>query len=243
MARNHGETLSTAQAFASLSLFTLLSTPVDQFIQSLPALGSALACFSRIHIFLVGASRKDYRRLPGPESRFNNYSSPGNSSVKLSEKKTVTVEVQCLDSDEVLSIKNSMFSWKEDLEPVLRDINIVIRRSTLNLIVGPVGCGKSSLLSAVLGEMPYSDCTFQMSSADVAYCSQSPWITNGTIQENVLGSCIFDRDWYATVLHACVLDQDFRTFASGDQTSTGSKGLKMSGGQKQRLVGIHLVLV
>lgn len=243
MARNHGETLSTAQAFASLSLFTLLSTPVDQFIQSLPALGSALACLSRIQLFLVGVSRKDYRIFPGAESSIHQIGSSVESSDEPSEKKTQsTVDVRSLNSEEVLNIKDGNFGWKEDAEPVLRDINIVIKRSTLNLIIGPVGCGKSSLLSAILGEIPYSDGMFHMSSDDIAYCSQSPWLSNGTLQENIIGSCLFDRDWYATVVYACVLNQDFKTFASGDQTLTGSKGLNMSGGQKQRLVRIHSVI-
>jgi ATP-binding cassette subfamily C (CFTR/MRP) protein 1 len=236
VARKHGDTLITAQAFASLSLFSLLSTPVDQFIQSLPSLASAFACFSTIQLFLAGESRNEYRKFPSTERHIHQSSSSVNSSDEVSEEKVApTVEVQSVDSEEILSMENCSFRWKEDEEPVLQRISFVIKRSTLNLIIGPVGCGKSSMLNAILGEMPHANGNFRMSSDDIAYCSQSPWLTNGTLQENILGSGLFDRDWYATVVHACVLEQDLKTFDLGDQIQIGSKGLNISGGQKQRL--------
>lgn len=56
--------------------------------------------------------------------------------------------------DYPLIIESGVFTWDEDDEiPSLANINIRIETGSLVAIVGPVGCGKSSLLSAFLGEM------------------------------------------------------------------------------------------
>lgn len=55
-------------------------------------------------------------------------------------------------SENALSIENGTFSWGLD-EPTLKNINITVKRGKLSAVVGPVGCGKTSLISALLGEM------------------------------------------------------------------------------------------
>lgn len=55
-------------------------------------------------------------------------------------------------SENALEIKSGIFSWGEN-EPTLRNINLTVKRGTLTAVVGPVGCGKTSLISALLGEI------------------------------------------------------------------------------------------
>lgn len=55
-------------------------------------------------------------------------------------------------SENALEIEDGLFSWGED-EPTLKNINIAVKRGKLSAVVGPVGCGKTSLISALLGEM------------------------------------------------------------------------------------------
>lgn len=51
-------------------------------------------------------------------------------------------------------VERGTFSWDEDdCVPILRNINVKLEKGSLVAVVGPVGSGKSSLLSAILGEM------------------------------------------------------------------------------------------
>jgi ATP-binding cassette subfamily C (CFTR/MRP) protein 1 len=70
----------------------------------------------------------------------------------------------------------------------------------------------------------------------IAYCTQTPWLVNKTIQENILGSSLFDSQWYAKVVKAAALLDDLKNYPAGDRTLVGSKGITLSGGQKQRIV-------
>jgi ATP-binding cassette subfamily C (CFTR/MRP) protein 1 len=75
-----------------------------------------------------------------------------------------------------------------------------------------------------------------VSSTEVAFCDQTPWLVNGTVQKNILGYSNFDGLWYNSVIHACGLEEDISNLPLGDQSLIGSKGIMLSGGQKQRIV-------
>lgn len=103
-----------------------------------------------------------------------------------------------------------------------------------------IGSGKSTSLLALLGETVIHKGFVNMSAADgVAYCAQTPWLVNKTIQENILGGSLFDIQWYAQVLKAVALLEDLKSYPAGDRTLIGSQGLILSGGQKQRIVSFH----
>ncbi|XP_033744308.1 multidrug resistance-associated protein 5-like [Pecten maximus] len=101
-------------------------------------------------------------------------------------------------------------------------------------ICGAVGCGKSSLLQALIGRMPLLSGHLAVAGS-VAYAAQQAWIFNGTLRENILFGCPYQSDWYTRVLHACSLDPDLRILANGDMTEIGDRGTNLSGGQKQRV--------
>lgn len=107
------------------------------------------------------------------------------------------------------------------------------------MIVGPVASGKSTLLKGLLGELPKATGCVDVARRRIAFCDQTPWITNATLQQNILGYSVYERDWYKTVVHACVLDQDLAALPDGDQSVVGSNGINLSGGQKQRLVSLY----
>jgi ABC-type transport system involved in cytochrome bd biosynthesis fused ATPase/permease subunit len=115
-------------------------------------------------------------------------------------------------------------------------INLAVKQGTLSIVTGSVGSGKSSLLKAMLGELKLESGTVTLSAPEVAYCSQSPWIPNNSIQACVLGNNQFDEIWYKTVIEICDLAQDLTQMPQNDQTRTGSRGIKLSGGQKHRIV-------
>ncbi|KAJ1910661.1 Transporter of the ATP-binding cassette (ABC) [Mycoemilia scoparia] len=129
----------------------------------------------------------------------------------------------------------------------LKEIDIEIPLGKLTLIAGPTGSGKTSLIKALMGEMcclkgQVSFPHYQNHGHDnngrrweVGYVSQSPWLQNATIRENVLFGSELDVDRYKRVLYACALNQDIESFPDLDQSLIGERGIVLSGGQKQRL--------
>jgi len=116
----------------------------------------------------------------------------------------------------------------------LEHLNLSISRNELVAVVGSVGCGKTSLLAAMAGEMRQTDGTVQQGS-NIAYCSQYAWIQNATVQANITFGQPFVKEWYDKVVDACALRPDFKMFTAGDQTEVGERGITLSGGQKQRI--------
>ncbi|KAG0296659.1 hypothetical protein BGZ97_004481 [Linnemannia gamsii] len=134
----------------------------------------------------------------------------------------------------------------------LKNISIDFPVGKLSLIVGPTGSGKTALLLALLGELDrvegqmflprldYSDHHRALSSSTprgsgIAYVSQTAWLQNTTIRDNILFGKKFDQDRYDAVVESCALVTDFEILESGDMTEIGEQGITLSGGQKQRV--------
>ena len=134
-------------------------------------------------------------------------------------------------------MESTSFSWPGDAAPVIKRATLEMKgHPLLAIVVGPVGCGKSTFLKGILGETSGFEGHVHLSSFDVAYCDQTPWIMNGSIRENIIADSEVDEAWYHSVLRACALEVDLRNLEDGDDTIVGSKGIKLSGGQRQRLV-------
>ncbi|XP_005100698.1 multidrug resistance-associated protein 5 [Aplysia californica] len=118
--------------------------------------------------------------------------------------------------------------------PVLRNITFTLKKGELLGICGHVGCGKSSLITALLGRMDVSSGTIAMTGS-VAYVSQQAWITNDSVKNNILFGNDYDEDRYKSVIEACALKQDIDSLAAGDESEVGERGATLSGGQKQRI--------
>lgn len=109
----------------------------------------------------------------------------------------------------------------------------------LVILVGPVGCGKSTFLKGLAGETPVLEGELFVKYPNLAFCDDTPWLSNSSIRSNIVGedmSALFDLDWYRTVVSACALELDIKKMPAGDETLVGSKGSKLSGGQRQRIV-------
>lgn len=128
---------------------------------------------------------------------------------------------------------------EKDAEPEaipfsLEHLNLSIARDELVGVVGSVGCGKTSLLAAIAGEMRQTTGRTQQGS-NIAYCSQYAWIQNATVRDNIIFGQPYNKEWYNKVVDACALKPDFKMFTAGDQTEVGERGITLSGGQKQRI--------
>ena len=125
-----------------------------------------------------------------------------------------------------------------DFDLTLKNINLEIKPGELVAIVGEVGCGKSSLLQAMINSLILlnpKECDGIHINGKVGYAAQIPWIQNDTIRNNILFSKPFDEDKYNRVLSLCQLMEDLETFEGKDLTEIGEKGVNLSGGQKVRI--------
>ncbi len=124
---------------------------------------------------------------------------------------------------------------------ILRDLNFALLQGSVVICSGAVGCGKSSLARAILGEAVLARGTISVASKRIAFCSQIPWLPNRSIRD-----CIYGLDARVArvperldiALRACCLDEDLRELPNGADTLVGSRGLNLSGGQRQRVVGL-----
>ena len=120
--------------------------------------------------------------------------------------------------------------------PTLRDLNLEFAKGQLTMIAGSVGSGKSSLLSALLGEVPATTPGSHVQlQGRVAYFAQSAFILNETVRGNILLGAPMDERRYQQVLYACALLPDLKHLPGGDMTEIGEKGINLSGGQKARV--------
>ncbi|XP_059177499.1 multidrug resistance-associated protein 1-like [Physella acuta] len=153
----------------------------------------------------------------------------------LSEiEKSSTNDTSELSPDVAIKISDGHFSWSADCEPTLKNINLEITKGSLVAVVGVVGCGKSSLLSALLGEMITIKGNV-LKQGKVAYTPQEAWVQNDSLQNNILFDSGMREEEYRETLRACALEDDLKVLPSGDLTEIGEKGINLSGGQKQRV--------
>ncbi|KAI9597297.1 hypothetical protein BDF19DRAFT_436473 [Syncephalis fuscata] len=129
----------------------------------------------------------------------------------------------------------------------LQNINVEFQVGQLNVIAGPTGSGKTSLLLALLGEMPcvhgqvflprkkrVLDETGTLSSC-IAYVAQQAWLQNISIRDNILFGQSYDAQRYLQVSNACALEKDFENLDMGDATQIGEIGVTLSNGLRQRI--------
>uniref|UniRef100_A0A8C4X866 ATP binding cassette subfamily C member 12 n=1 Tax=Erpetoichthys calabaricus TaxID=27687 RepID=A0A8C4X866_ERPCA len=114
----------------------------------------------------------------------------------------------------------------------LRNINLTLKK--VLGICGNVGGGKSSLISAILGQMHLLHGSVAVD-GKYAYASQQAWIFHGTVRSNIVMGQPFDEKRYQRAIYACCLKPDLAILPYGDMTEIGERGLNLSGGQKQRI--------
>uniref|UniRef100_A0A672ZSZ0 Cystic fibrosis transmembrane conductance regulator n=1 Tax=Sphaeramia orbicularis TaxID=375764 RepID=A0A672ZSZ0_9TELE len=132
-------------------------------------------------------------------------------------------------------IFNSVFEVVDGLDaPSLQNVSFTLNSQQLLAVIGPVGAGKSSLLSSILGELPSEKGVLKVK-GQLTYASQQPWVFPGTIRSNILFGKELIPQKYERVLRACALKRDLELLPDGDMTLIGDRGATLSGGQKARV--------
>ncbi|KFQ38458.1 Canalicular multispecific organic anion transporter 2, partial [Mesitornis unicolor] len=197
--------LDAEKAFVSLSLFNILKFPLNMLPQVISNLAQTSVSLKRIQQFL-----------------------------SHDELDPNCVETKVIAPGKAISVKNATFTWGKELKPSLKDINLLVPSGALVAVVGHVGCGKSSLVSALLGEMEKLEGEVAVKGS-VAYVPQQAWIQNATLKDNILFGQAPNEQKYQNALEACALKTDLEVLPGGDQTEIGEKGINLSGGQRQRV--------
>ncbi|KAM9674352.1 ATP-binding cassette sub-family C member 4-like isoform 2-T2 [Dama dama] len=139
------------------------------------------------------------------------------------------------DGEMIVDVQDLTAFWEKASEtPTLRGLSFTVRPGELLVVVGPVGAGKSSLLSAVLGELPPSQGKVSVHGR-IAYVSQQPWMFSGTVRSNILFGKKYEKERYEKVIRACALEEDLQLLEEADLTELGDRGTPLSEGQKARV--------
>ncbi|XP_077998555.1 ATP-binding cassette sub-family C member 9-like [Glandiceps talaboti] len=169
------------------------------------------------------------------------YSKIGQVEYGTFESETALIsdgKTQGISDHIALKVTSGNFAWESDAsQPTLKNINLQVPLGALYMVIGKVGSGKSSLLSAILGEMTTISgrVQFNRRQNNVSYVPQKAWIQNATLRDNILFGQSYDYKRYKTVLEASALQPDIDILPAGDMTEIGEKGINLSGGQKQRV--------
>ncbi|KAJ2555392.1 hypothetical protein IWW35_000737 [Coemansia sp. RSA 1878] len=139
-------------------------------------------------------------------------------------------------SELAVSITRATFTWPCDSDQTpkfaLADVDMHVCKGQLVAVVGKVGAGKSSLLSAILGEMDGSRTVLD---GRVALVSQTPWMMTGSVRDNITFGLPYEAEWFHAVLSVCALELDISRWVLGEHTAVGANGMALSGGQRMRV--------
>lgn len=145
-----------------------------------------------------------------------------------------TIPPNAYSSNHNGNLKNGGLTPEEQPEECLKDLNIDFPRGMLIGVIGPVGAGKSSLLQAILCELPLKSGSISVNGS-ISYASQEAWVFAASVRQNILFGEEYNHERYCKVVRACALEKDFEQFENGDQTIVGERGASLSGGQKARI--------
>uniref|UniRef100_A0A3P8RDC0 Multidrug resistance-associated protein 4 n=1 Tax=Astatotilapia calliptera TaxID=8154 RepID=A0A3P8RDC0_ASTCA len=203
-----GNTMTASQVFVTMSLYGTIKVTLTLFFPlAIEKLSETVVSIRRIKNFLL---------LEEIERK--------NIMLPLAEKGGNSIEIEKLTC-----------YWDKSLDaPSLQNVSITAKSHQLLTVIGPVGAGKSSLLSAILGELPRDTGTLKVK-GQLTYASQQPWVFPGTIRSNILFGRELNPKKYEQVLRACALKKDLEMFPDGDLTLIGDRGATLSGGQKARV--------
>ncbi|KAJ2499985.1 hypothetical protein GGH96_003096 [Coemansia sp. RSA 1972] len=117
--------------------------------------------------------------------------------------------------DVLVSVENGTFKWLSADAPTLHGVSVQCKRDELVAVIGKVGAGKSSLVSAILGDMIKCDGSVRIRGS-IAYVPQQAWIMNATLRDNIMFGSQFDQEFYDRVIDACALRPDLDMLPAGD---------------------------
>jgi ABC-type multidrug transport system fused ATPase/permease subunit len=204
--------VTSAKAFTAIATFRQLQEPVRAYPTVISTLIMALVSVRRLQRFLLSEELK-----ADAVERRSDASPPHEAAVLVREADFMwsPLETEAMSS------------------PTLTGIDLRVESGATLAVCGTVGSGKSSLLAALLGQIPSTGTV--MVAGRVAYVPQIAWIQNASLKDNVLFGRPYEEAAYRAALRTCALEADLPLLPAGDLTEIGERGVTLSGGQKQRV--------
>lgn len=250
--------ISASILFASIVAFDLLRMPLMLYPMALAQYAQCKVSLRRVAVFLgySEVNQKGYTRntdaegevkvenaslywndpnKPLPRTALDNTSvSPLDGSDRSSASTTHGRSFRRLTSKSSIATPDVSTIEEEEVifpVPVLTGVNIHVRPGELCAIVGPVGSGKSTLCASILNEAVLGNNSHITLNGKVAYASQTAWVLNQTVRDNILFGLPYDEERYNRVIDACCLRHDLKILEDGDMTEIGERGINLSGGK------------
>ncbi|XP_014296340.1 probable multidrug resistance-associated protein lethal(2)03659 [Microplitis demolitor] len=234
-----GHQITAETVYMLTAYYSILRQIMTLFLPlGLSAVAEILVSIKRLENFLMyeemevnnnGSSKNSQNNL-GKNSRENNIDSDDKDT-----KDEEMVELLANFNEGSISLNGVYAKWLgSDREDTLKKINIHIEPGQLVAVVGQVGSGKTSLLNAILKELPAHTGSVDVG-GKVAYASQEPWLFASSVRQNILFGRPWDARKYDKVVKVCQLKRDFSLFPYGDKTIVGERGVSLSGGQRARI--------
>ena len=202
--------LNAEKAFTSIAYFAVLRYPLYQLPAVINQIVNARVMIERIEEFLLAdvLEEKEFEALPKNKS---------------SSDSVLPTVVKIHDKAE--------FAWNIDqTDPSLSQAGFEVKKGQFVSIIGGTGQGKSTLLNAILGELPtisgHKNAVTIYGS--IAYVPQESWVFNATLRENVLFGLPYDEEKYNNAVHVARMEHDLQMMPAGDSTELGEKGVNLS---------------
>ena len=230
--------LTASDTFGVLLLFSALRFPINFAGRLIGKAAQALSSLQRIALFLDRPIRNNEKQ--------NLTNSSGSQELNEDHNASVTTKSLVLSgasfrigSQPILDVFDGVDESNHTQGTTtftVSEFNFSVSKGEILAVCGPVGSGKSTLMSGILDEAEALERTIVAKHGKVSYVPQTPFILNQTLRDNILFGLPFDRDLYERVLDACCLRPDLEQLgAAGDLTEIGERGVTLSGGQKQRV--------
>eukprot|EP01063_Lacrimia_lanifica_P037431 TRINITY_DN767_c0_g4_i1.p1 TRINITY_DN767_c0_g4~~TRINITY_DN767_c0_g4_i1.p1 ORF type:complete len:1345 (+),score=416.40 TRINITY_DN767_c0_g4_i1:92-4126(+) len=226
------EDLKPSQVFTTMMYINILRFSFGMFIPQAVAIGSeALVSVARIEKMLL---LEEHKTGAAGSLALLSSTEPINDDVEVPSA-PVPAPLR-LDPSTAIKVDKVSATWPTGTVPVFEDAALEVRKGELVGVMGLVGCGKTSLLSLLTGELRAAEGSGGVGvAAPPSLAAQEVWIISGTVRDNILLGRELDEARYNAVVAACGLLPDFEQLADGDTTLVGERGITLSGGQKARL--------
>ncbi|XP_016663044.1 probable multidrug resistance-associated protein lethal(2)03659 [Acyrthosiphon pisum] len=229
-----GNYITASKVFVITSYYNILRSSLTLlFPPGISLAAELLVSIKRFEDFLL-REEKDKRPISQKktttimlEKSSNGIEMPNNNSSNQNDTDQL--------SNSGIVVSNATAKWSNtQTDNTLDNINLTVKPGRLVAIIGPVGAGKSSLIQAILQELPLSEGNISLRGV-VSYASQEPWLFAGSVKQNILFGSPMDKDRYKRVIQVCALKTDLEQLTYGDRTIVGERGVSLSGGQRARI--------
>lgn len=222
-----GNQLDASTAFTTIALFNMLQMPFAFLPMGLVSFAQSQVAIRRMRAFFEEDEIGDYvdrsptgSLLDDGQAAVVSLSNASLGWVPLASEK---------EGESTASDPSNPLLTASDVESrpsvnrgvhTLKDISFSVRRGQLVAVVGAVGSGKSSLISAILGNM-YLQAGSVAVAGSIAYCDQTPWILNATVEGNILFGAPKVQERFDLAIKAACLEDDLKILPAGINTEIG----------------------